>query len=165
MTMKSRESSEERPKMNVKLLRRIQKHISAEPRRFNMHFWGKHYSQYVNLHYSNVPPCRTAGCIAGTACILTGDIQPKKLKGIKALLNGDYGYIDFPLSTPFRARRALGLTKEQADRLFLLSTMSRSGNSWPDNFELRFNAATTSRQRAKVAVARIDHFIKTKGAE
>jgi hypothetical protein len=65
------------------------------------------------------------------------------------------------------AQNILGLTEEQADRLFFLPIAHEHHEqySWPAKFEQRYNAATTLEAKAKVAVERIEHFIKTKGRE
>lgn len=95
--------------MNVRLLRRVAKHIVEEPRRYNQGSW---------CDRSNDAPCGTMACIAGWAVILGDKLDPKKI---------------------------------DHERIY--------------HEAKRFHAAKTLRGRASVAVARIEHFIKTKGKE
>jgi hypothetical protein len=134
-------------KLNVKLLRRIQKYIMEEPRRFLMDAWGikarsqkewKRKTEYCEGQpkfedaSDNMPPCGTAACIAGTANLLTGG---KKL------------------SADVRAAKQIGLSKLQAENLFYKF-------NWPARFEVRYDSAKTPKARAKIACQRIDHLIK-----
>lgn len=122
--------------MNVKLLRKVKKHILEEPKRLNM---------YEGLIADSSVPCGTAGCIAGWACVLDARISVPKA-GFE------------PWGTISRqAKDALGLADDQAFRLF------RSW-MWPDKFASDFDEADKATQ-AKVTAARIDHFIKTNGEE
>lgn len=130
--------------MNIKLLRRVQKFLLAEPRRFDMCNWVQAAEYSVLLEK---PPCGTACCIAGAAVILDRKIDPGKAL---AALNG--------VNIPNAARTALGLTFGQEDQLFYTG-------GWPQKFQDAYYQAKTPLQRAKIGVARIDRFIKTKGAE
>lgn len=137
-------------KINVKLLRQIQRAIKKEPRRFEMESW-------VNI-FDSIAPCETTACIAGHAIII--DFMRKggtwKRGGRKL-----YDRIDarrLTGLTQYRAGKLLGLEAVQSSRLFHLS-------EWPKRFHGRFGRALTRRAQGAVAIARIDHFIKTKGAE
>lgn len=122
-------------KLNVRLLRRIQKQILKEPKQFDMSWW---YTPG-----EGVPNCGTAACIAGWAVALDKKINPReahRLMGASII--------------PSRAENLLKLSDCQARALFFTSY-------WPKEFKWKFNNAKTSRQEAKVAVARIEHLIKT----
>lgn len=80
-------------------------------------------------------PCRTTGCIGGWACILRHEV------------------VDVD-----KARRLLKLDYVEADTLFYL------GN-WPTKYSIGYRNAKSLRGIIKVTVNRINHFIKTKGAE
>jgi hypothetical protein len=142
-------------KLNVKLLRKIQRHISDEPRRFSMSFWGikakskKQWREKIaDLGVEDVsksaPPCNTTACIAGTANLITGgkrldaEHRAAKILGIPfvrvPLIFSEGFYKDYPL---FHVAK------------------------WPKPFSTRYKKAETPRQRAKIACARIDHLIKT----
>jgi len=95
-------------KINVRLLRRIQKQILKEPRQFIM-------SRYF-AHSQRIPNCNTAACIAGWAIALKEGITPK------AAANSFVPYSD--------GQDALGLTINQAERLFLPA-------NWPNRFLLK----------------------------
>jgi len=115
--------------MNVRLLRKVQKHIAKEYRRWSWSF----------VRPTNESPCGTQACIGGWTCILGQKLSiPLIAKEDKSVLRKINRSI---------ARKLLGLTPKEAQRLFFL---------WPG----QFNPYDQSD-----AVARIDHFIKTKGAE
>jgi hypothetical protein len=139
-------------KLNVRLLRKIQQHILEEPRRFVMSAavikastpkeWKSKKGPFAPDLSSVMPPCGTAACIAGWADILTGG-------------TGSEWYIRH------RAAAALGVPDIGSwcgHPLF-------SENSWPEPFRAQYLAAKTPKRRAEIGAARIDHFIKTKGAE
>lgn len=147
-------------KLNVRLLRRIQKFITKEPRRFFMHDfvvqvknssqWNT-YCEIIHDLSSDMPPCGTAACIAGTANILTGARIARTIRSderaAKALgVDSFYEWRD-KHATPYRP---------PAHPLFLV-------DGWPQPFRSQYEEATTPIQRAKVACARIDLFIATKG--
>lgn len=142
-------------KINVRLLRRIQREIKAEPRRFVMF-------TFVDVSDA-VAPCSTAACIAGSAMLLdaidTGRAPGWKQAGIKI------NQIKKCSTFETRACEILGLDRTQGCRLFFTS-------EWPQVFRTPFELlerlqATTAVRRKMAAIAnrRIDHFIKTKGAE
>ena len=133
--------------MNVDLLRKIKKHILAEPARLYMFGWiiRKTTPDEV-LAYGeedeNTRPfakCGTAACIAGWAAILS-----------KRDTGGRFGACEL-------APELLGLTSQEAARLCI-----------PRNWPLKFRGGCADdgkAKTAKLAARRIEHFIKTKGAE
>ena len=123
--------------MNVKLLRRVKKHILEEPRRFAMGTWQSYgepkteaaigLSWNARNPYENeqkFPECGTIACIGGWAEYFEHNSQ----------------------------------IREWGGKLI-------SASLWPDKFYTRYAKAKTARTRAKIAAERIDHFIATKGAE
>lgn len=135
--------------MNVKLLRKVKKHILEEPKRLMMQGWRrkKSHDRPTVLAVDkdgldeNRPfaRCGTAACIGGWACIIAKK-EPEHY--------GDHFRV---------ARKLLELTSLQASRLFAPSL-------WPGDFM----AGTTDdgkKKTAQIAAARIEHFIKTKGRE
>lgn len=135
-------------KLNVKLLRRIQKHILEEPRRFFMagvvitgdpgKAFPDHWA-YVDLP-GTVPPCGTAACVHGWTALLSG----KTIAQTKQL--------NFAWS-----RRALGLPvmkDESNDPLFY-------ADNWPEPFRGSYRVCKEPAGRAEIASKRIDHLIKT----
>lgn len=132
-------------KLNVKLLRKVQAHILEEPRRYEQNATIDK-GQPGERHISGMayPVCGTIACIGGWAQLLA------KRPGQVHILN-------------FKSiAKTLGLGMPQALRLFAYTWDERG---WPEKFKAAYAAAKTPRQRARVAVRRIDHFIKTKGAE
>jgi hypothetical protein len=138
-------------KLNIKLLRRIQAHITEEPRRFTMGAF-EIYGEPGTKNWIRdtctracttdispvVPPCGTAACIAGWANAMTG---AKK------------GQLD----DPSRAAKKLGLP-DIDDTAYLFGNPEYY---WPNPFGKLYAKARTAKQRAKIACARIDHLIET----
>ena len=147
----------------VRLLRKIQKFLIAEPRRFNMFEGvepaegkvGKLYLAGV-AHLLEEPPCGTACCIAGAGYVIDKNLQLNQT------------------SVPWQKVHSLftdkyRLSEDQIDRLFYTSlqagsTSSFSG-SWPKLYSEAYRNAKTPLERACVGVARIEHFISTDGRE
>src|SRR5689334_3520416 len=104
--------------MNVRLLRKIQKHILAVPQRFDMTVWASDgltpgmeriydpWGAGVEIK-DTVPECGTVCCIGGWAETLTGTDD---------------------------ADAALGLRWDQSERLFYCS-------QWPPSFKRRYDKA------------------------
>ena len=98
------------PKLNVRLLRRILRHIKADPRRYNQGTWG-----VEKPAEHGGPPCGTQACIAGWAVLLS---VPRRnwLRWIsrsdEEMKNGEKSCIRA------RAKKLLGLTEEEAQYLF-----------------------------------------------
>lgn len=127
--------------INVRLLRKVERHILAEPRRLDMGYWAGD---------NDATPCNTAGCIAGWTEILSGEsVASVKERG---------GCIAFS-DIPHTAAAHLRLARDQALLLFHTT-------HWPDNFYDAYYAHPRgSRGRARATADRIEHFIKTNGAE
>lgn len=183
--------------MNIRLLNKIMDHIEEEPRRFNMEAWYVDVSEAVKMERrgedyeyvmeeanknfelfqdsNDIPPCGAVGCLAGTACILSGAVQPL---GKAEVINGRtvLSYQD-PAGGWFNAgRAALDLSIEQAKRLFFLrkgmgllgdeAMDTDEGFFWPEPFasEYRYNSNDPA-ARAEIVKRRIAHFIATNGVE
>lgn len=128
--------------INVPLLRKIQKAIMASPGQLYMGDWFVSEPDYI-------PKCGTAACIAGWAITLSMGVSP-----LEAKVRWESEHYQGP--TP---EELLGLTDEQAYALFYAS-------HWPAPFLEDYNeAGKSAKHNAKVTCARIEHFIKTKGAE
>lgn len=136
-------------KLNVWLLRKIQAHITEEPRRFFMDWFEVHGNSTAGWFFkwrdlaSTVPSCGTAACIAGWANGLTGARQ------------GDWDDLE-------RAMNKLGI--EEDWRKGSKNTTFNyviDFNYWPSPYAARYGKARTPKMRAKVACQRIDHLIAT----
>lgn len=125
--------------MNTELLMEVRQRILDEPRQFDM-------DVFFESH-ADIPNCGTAACIAGWAIALSEKTTPKEAKNR-----------NFSLDYEILAVRALRIDFHQANRLFYVGT-------WPAEFQSRFRMSVESDERAQVAAERIDHFIKTEGAE
>ena len=143
--------------MNVKLLREVEKRILAEPRRFDMMTFGdKLDKEAIEALGEEAPPCGTVACIAGHVDWMTHPRLFAASVAIDRFARDD--------SIVERAAKELGLNRFElsqdtyAGRLFF-------DDEWPKKFQAAFSKAKTPLQRAKVAVKRIEHFIKTNGKE
>lgn len=137
--------------MNVRLLRRVAKHIAAEPNRLVMADWivlkadsGMDKVKDWGEFSHRFPPCNTTGCIAGWTVLL----REKVAKSSFAVSDSQ--------NISCRAQALLGLNGDQSMRLF---------GAWPYKFQGPYEKAKSAAKRARIAVARIEHFIKTKGKE
>lgn len=134
--------------LTIRRLRRVKEAILKEP-------------DLYDQQAGNPPAhtCGTRGCILGWAAFFYG---PKR----KVILNADerrHRKSDFwpdlrVLRTYARGCRYLRLTWEPAFRLW-------SSEDWPSVFRSRLDRASTGEEEAQVAAERIEHFIKTGGAE
>jgi hypothetical protein len=141
--------------INVRLLRRIEKEILAKPEKFDMRDYarpvGVGHEDWANRAYTEQDSfelCKTTACIAGWADLLQN--RRCSIYGIAS-----------------RAIEILGLTYEQADRLFYLGVQTHDEH-WPEQFERPYLKAIKKKKwadAAQIAVERIEHFIKTRGAE
>ena len=129
--------------MNVKLLRKVAKHILAEPKRLYMTSFirTKKHSGSIGRPYAK---CGTAGCIGGWACILELKVKDPHEFWQRHDVAGE-------------ARRLLELDYQQEYNLF-------EPSQWPKQFK-RGTSDDGKKKTAQIAVARIEHFIKTKGKE
>ncbi len=96
--------------------------------------------------YLQIAFCGTKCCIGGHAVLAFGSKDDKR--------NFAFGRADLMFHA---GRKALGLTTKQADRLFV--------RAWPDAFEPAWDSSVPAKQRARLAAARIRHFIATEGRE
>lgn len=127
-------------KINIPLLRKIQRAITKEPLRVDMLMSLTHDKSDLAC-LRQMPKCGTVGCIAGWAVVYSG--QDKKNLWLGSVLR--------------IGQKVLWLDHSQAQRLFWPS-------NWPQKFmdELdKFKDGTSD--YARVVCARIGHFIKTSG--
>lgn len=146
-----------------KLLRKVQKHILEEPnrllmdtyirtglvpgsvRRFDYDCWdGKRHT---------APSCGTTACIAGWAILLS---QRRDLPQI------DLHRLRASVEIQERAQEVLGLLGR--DRLPIFIQLV-SVDRWLPPFREQYLSAKSSRKRARIAAAYIDHYIKVYGEE
>jgi hypothetical protein len=129
--------------MNVKLLRKVAKHVLAEPKRLRMEMLR---TPMDDLPENLRPPCGTACCFAGWGIVLS------------KLSDG------FDLSWPTYKGSPVGLGEQKVDELFDTpnNKLFFTGD-WPDKFRLKYHAAKRPSTKAKIAVAALEDYIKTKG--
>jgi hypothetical protein len=137
--------------MNIKLLREVQKRILNEPKQFQMSNWF--------IFNKDIPNCHTAACICGWVATIASKCK-KPSSGAKKMgshvVNFYCGISGW--DTPLRhfAQKKLDITDNEAHRLFKFFC-------WPEEFVCAYQPGTI--EYAINAVARIDHFIATNGAE
>lgn len=108
----------------------------------------KQVRDYIIAHpdsYNQGSWCGTKCCIAGHAAVLSGKVSREAVdaEALSAVVDG--------------AQSALRLSALQADRLFM---------DWPDQFPwASASDIPDGAERSRIAADRINHFIKTKGAE
>jgi hypothetical protein len=144
--------------MNVKLLRKVAKHILEEPKRLDMNTLGE------RKEGPGAPPCGTATCISGWSCVLG---QPKAKVGFNSSGDLTINGLD---NLWGMGRRLLRLTDTEAVTLFrepclAITQYDGTRTGWPEKFSKGYTSARSAKQRARITVARIEHFIKTKGRE
>lgn len=96
----------------------------------------------------NAPPCGTVACIAGWAAVLSQQQGGETIREVASRL----------WNAADTGGDALEIDYDGQNRLFYTC-------DWPSKFREQYDAAKTPTARARVTVARIEHFIKTKGAE
>jgi hypothetical protein len=135
----------------VRVLRKVQKFLIEEPRRFNMY---EGITDALGLKDQlEVPPCGTACCIAGAIYL----IDTKTPLPVGANLRIGFGKIEHHIASKFK------LSDDMMSRLFYQNPYSC--NQWPKIYTDAYMAAKTPLERACIGVARIEHFIATDGQE
>lgn len=146
--------------MNVPLLDKVKERLTAFPHRFSMANWVRNAPGHDTLdQYPRFGPkdakilldsqtaCGTVACIGGLAIIIdTAEGEQEHVFNEDVETAGIWKH----------ARKILDLTSEQADRLFLL-------HAWPEPYCRQYTEHWPN--RAQIAVSRINHFIRTGGAE
>ena len=110
---------EKKPKLNVALLRKVDKHISAVPERFYMGDFGHKTDSAGGETVGEVEPvCNTQACIGGWGVFLSHGMTKRTWH--KLLDDQDF---DFEVE----ARKLLGLTRDEAKSLFYWGTCALPG--------------------------------------
>jgi hypothetical protein len=138
------------PAKTARMLRRVVKHILAEPARYDQGIIldkgmpGEVYGLVGILPRAKVqkyPECGIIGCLGGWVATIYGKRQMDNA-------------LEF-------AEQVLGLTYHQAKCLFADAAYAAYGQGWPEEFVERYKEAKTLRQRALVMQERVEYFIKT----
>jgi hypothetical protein len=143
----------------VRLLRKVQKFLIEEPRRFNMRYGIVSVNEITDERISTIleePPCGTMCCIAGAAYVVATNKSLNHTEvTFSEILDGVYekANVDF---TDYRLFGKL---------FYIESQHGRVKGAWPKFYEDAYLTAKTPLERACVGVARIEHFIATDGRE
>lgn len=132
--------------MNVTLLKKAVKLVLKYPHKLDMN------------KGIQVGGCKTVGCLAGHVCAV---LSKNSLRGAHERLcepySISYGEVLWS-KVEGVASDALGIDERQRGALFQLG-------AWPLKFKLKYCAATSFAARARVLAQRVNHFIRTGGAE
>lgn len=124
--------------------------IGQEPRRLDMH---QALAPARYLDDEKQPPCGSVGCLAGWRVAM---INPQLFNSrVTDRMSAEYIGFDWD-SVEERAQVSLGLTDEQADRLFHV-------RNWPANFAYAYRSAESPQQKWEALRDRVEHFIATGG--
>lgn len=132
-------------KLNVRLIRKVIKHILAEPRRYFQETTirrgvpGEHVGKDPKHTFAQ---CGTAACIAGWAYLLSTKVPDPDVYAIMA-----------------KAQRLLGLDHERASNLF----SGEPEAHWPTPFNEQYDNAKSPRGKVGAAVRLLEKVIKTGG--
>ncbi len=142
-------------KLNVRLVRKIIRHILAEPLRY-WQLWSIDTGTPGELigggFGQRFAKCGTVACIGGWAYILStsrprlDSLKCRELKWCRTLLD--------------KVGKALGLSDYHQSILFSGSP----SYDWPQPYARQYDAATTPRARARVACRLLEKVIDTKAA-
>jgi uncharacterized protein YqiB (DUF1249 family) len=124
-----------KPKLNVRLLRKVQKAILKHANQFRMEWW----TDCVDSKGNPAGGCGTAACIGGWAIMLG-----KRFKTVEAV--AEISGVDSAAADLLHVSRL--------SPLFFLE-------DWPTEYRRLYWEARTAKAAARAAVRRIDHFIKT----
>lgn len=116
---------EKKPKLNVKLLRQIVKHLKEEPKRYDQGKWGLQ----ICSTEPGAPACGTQGCIAGWAVFLSvpQELWPNLFAGGVFKPGGEADRLGLNDSPATRAaQRLVGVTDDEAHALFAVDNQSYS---------------------------------------
>lgn len=129
--------------MNIPRLEAIKDHIRAHPESFDM-----------DIYHND---CGTVGCLAGHAIFMFGDKEAFLAKRERLIKEDDKkAYYKLPAKL---AEDILDLTHKEGLHLFI-------EEEWPEGFrEEYYDAFRDTKERAEIAIRRIDHFIATEGQE
>jgi hypothetical protein len=123
--------------INVELLRRVKKHILAEPKRMWMNKWLIQNRDTLEDLDLKIPDCGTVGCISGWGAFL----------------------VEGPGAATYMRMDLFGLNDDQAYRLFV-------PGGWPPEFRTRLNKLKPQgRAYAQTVADYIDYFIKRETAK
>lgn len=140
--------------VNVKLFNKVKRAILKYPDQFEMSFWFTTQLSFddepVSDDTANPGRCGTAACMAGWALSL-GYKHTSRLNSVmESTYNNGHVGLD--------AACLLGISYGQRHALFHIGY-------WPEPFRMDYSFAKPTKagiaKRAKVAVARIDHFLTT----
>lgn len=105
------------------------------------------------------PDCNTQACYAGEAILVLGSGFIAREGGI--VLSDETRATGYAFED--EAARLLGLTEDQAVRLFYVTAAPDPG--WPNAYVTAYYEAKTPADRLDVAIERLEHFLLTDGAE
>lgn len=113
-----------KPKINLKMIRRVLRHVEADQRRLGMWAWAEFWTNEALVKFRDgkncsIPPCGTIACMAGWTCILNGrntaaQVEKSIAKYAKKDSDGSLALFHYQK----KARKILGFTKDEAEKVF-----------------------------------------------
>lgn len=143
-----------KPRLNIELFKAIREKIATTPEAYDQAVYGRPES---------AAPCGTAACIAGWACVLSGQMDTQELLRRERSRGWEFD------SIAETAQRVLGLSEEEADTLF----EGEPGGQWDDYDDEGGNVYTggwpepfagdwrDARREDQIATAYLTHIIET----
>lgn len=119
------------PKINLPLIRKVLRHIKAEPKRLEMGTWHMRVEESTDKYRSKFPACGTRACFAGWVYILS----PKTKAESNHRLKLPCPNISFVRED---ALKALGFTSSEADLVF--AGEATGSSTFSGQFELLLEA-------------------------
>ena len=146
-------------RLNIELLKKVREKIATTP---------EAYDQSVFARPESAAPCGTAACIAGWACVLSGEMSTDELKRRERSHGAEFESIEIT------ATRVLALAEDEAEVLFTEDPAGerkdwydddedwydddeRDGG-WPEPFATQWEDGAAPE---RIAVAYLDHIIET----
>lgn len=133
-------------RLNIELFKKIRERIATLP---------QSYDQSELCAVSDTAPCGTVCCIAGEAIICNAPTVEQGVAELRRLYKGGAGY-----RVPRKAIKLLGIGDGAIDQKWH-PMFDGGGLGWPERFCEMFGRAMDRYEKAKVAVAYLDHIIET----
>jgi hypothetical protein len=137
--------------MNITKMRKLKKWILAEPGRYDQRWWI--YGKGSCVVMTQRPPCGTAGCLGGNACLMEGLVPKPVYKGEDRIDSVTDGLNTFDVS--LKAQEILGLTDKQQHDLFAANC-----DGWSGEARHAYLGATNPQEKANAAAMELDRLIK-----
>src|SRR4051812_1129199 len=138
----------------VRLLRRVEKRILDNPRRFTMDIYVSDARDWYEHNPTNLPPCGTVACIAGWAML-----EDAPAKALRAMTAAQKLWMDEQAGGWFRSLLTTHGVRPDSGHGYPYRRIVAT-SAWPDKYRVAYTNAKSAAGQARVAARRIEHFIK-----